>query len=161
MIENIKSEDISAYSALVTAVIALVALIIAVVQVVVSKHEARLGIAKSIYKDYLALAFANPQLSSPSYPKNSPRFKTFSKSTDDYERYEYFVSYLLFAAEEILDLTKNSTAWRNTLRDQIRWHALYLESVDFIEQHYSFDLLALVEEAISEYNNEDTHDGDV
>ncbi len=77
--------------------------------------------------------------------------QNFERDIEEYERYEYFVSYLLFAAEDVLDLTNNSPAWRSTLRDQLRYHALYLDSMDFQEHHYSSDLLTLREEAVAAY----------
>jgi hypothetical protein len=151
MIFNLRVNELGAYSALATVVVATVALVVAYIQVRVNKREARLAVAKGIYKDYLILAFGNPEFSSASYPMNAPKFKTFSKDNDKYERYEFFVSYLLFAAEEVLDLTKNDPIWRTTLCDQLRYHALYLDSLDFPENHNSQDLLTLREEAIAAY----------
>jgi hypothetical protein len=151
MLFDLEPDELSAYATSATAAIAVVALIVAYIQVRVSKRESRLGVAKAIYKDYLALAFANPKFSSASYPLDAPGIQTFSRNADEYERYEFFVSYLLFAAEEVLDLTKNSPAWRATLRDQLRYHALYLDSMDLQEHHYSSDLLTLREEAIAAY----------
>ncbi|HHQ4708859.1 TPA: hypothetical protein ACSP0D_002958 [Aeromonas veronii] len=151
MLFGLDKDELSAYSALATAIIALLALTIAYIQMCVNKKEARFAVAKGIYKDYLTLAFDNPEFSSASYPLNAPRLQTFSFDDDKYERYEFFVSYLLFAAEEILVLTKNSQAWRATLSDQLRYHALYLDTQDFPEHHYSSDLLTLREEAITAY----------
>lgn len=151
---DLKPDELSAYATLATALIAFVALMVAGWQVLVSKKESRLGVAKGIYKDYLTLAFANPDFSSASYPLDAPRIKTFSRNVEEYERYEFFVSYLLFAAEEVLDLTRNSTEWRATLRDQLRYHALYLQSMDLRENHYSAELLTLREEAIVAYKEE-------
>lgn len=151
MLFNLNPDELSAYASLVTAVTAVVAVIVASIQIHVSKRESRLGVAKGIYKDYLTLAFANPKFSSPSYPLDAPGMKSFAHNAEELEKYEFFVSYVLFAAEEVLDLTKNSQAWRTTLRDQLRYHAIYLDSMDLQEQHYSSDLLTLREEAIAEY----------
>lgn len=151
MLFDLKSDELSAYTTLATAAIAFVALIITYIQLRVSKRESRLGVAKGIYKDYLALAFANPKFSSASYPLHAPIFKTFANNSEEHERYEFFISYLLFAAEEILELTKNSLTWRATLRDQLRYHALFLDGKDFLEYHYSSDILTLRDEAIAAY----------
>lgn len=156
MIFDLKADELSAYATFAAAIIAVIALVVAFIQVRVSKRESRLSVAKSIYKDYLALAFANPKFSSASYPLEAPRMMIFESNPDDYEMYEYFVSHLLFSAEEVLHLTKNSVSWRATLRDQLRYHALYLESMDFPENHYSKELLTLREEAIAMYKNEQT-----
>jgi hypothetical protein len=154
MIFDLKPDEVSAYAAVATLVIAIFALFVAGRQLIIGKSEARRGFAYSIYKDYLALAFANPKFSSASYPIENPRMKAFSNDRDEYERYEYYVSYLLFAAEEVLNLSKNSASWRETLRDQLRYHALYLDSLDLPEMHYSNELLELREDAINAYKNQ-------
>ena len=154
LILGLASEDLSAYATIATAIVAVLALFIAIVQILVGKHEARLGVAKSIYKDYLALAMQNPKFSSASYPIESPRLHEISKDHEEYERYEFYVSYLLFAAEEILHLTKNSSEWRSALQAQLRYHALYLQSQDLPESHWSKKLLSLREKAIADYISE-------
>lgn len=151
---GLAAEDISAYATIATALVAVLALAIAAVQILVGKHEARLSVAKSIYKDYLALALQNPKFSSASYPIKNPRLNEFSRNQDEYERYEFYVSYLLFATEEILHLTKASPEWRSALQAQLRYHALYLQSQDLTESHWSKELLMLREEAIAEYAGE-------
>lgn len=151
---GLSENELSAYSTFATAVTAIVAVVVAFMQILISKKESRLGIAKGIYKDYLMYAFANPQFSSASYPLDEPRFDTFRKNSDEYEKYEFFVSYLLFAAEEVLELTKNNYGWRATLCDQLKYHALYLDSLDLPEHHYSSALLTLREDAIVAYKSE-------
>jgi hypothetical protein len=151
---GLAAEDLSAFATIATAAVAVLALIIAITQILVGKHEARLAVAKSIYKDYLALAMQNPQFSSASYPIENPRLHEFSKDRDDYEKYEFYVSYLLFAVEEILHLTKNSPEWKSGLQAQLRYHALYLQGQDLPESHWSSELLALRESAIAEYASE-------
>jgi len=152
---GLSAEQLNAVAASVTAGVAFVALCVAIWQVSVTKREARLTLAKSLYKDYLALAMQNPCFSSPSYPKSAPRLKEFSTDRDKYEQYEFFVSYLLFAAEEILDLVGTSSPeWHATLASQLRYHALYLQSADLQESHLSKAVLRLRDRALIEYESE-------
>lgn len=154
LILGLNPEELSAYATMATAIVAVIALFIAIIQILVGKHEARLGVAKSIYKDYLAIAMQNPRFSSASYPINSPMIHEISKDHEEYERYEFYVSYLLFAAEEILNLTRNSSEWRSALQAQLRYHALYLQSKDIQESHWSKKILSLREKAIADYISE-------
>jgi hypothetical protein len=146
------TDAVAAYSAAVTAGVAMVAAYIALRQLISGRQETRLGVAKTIYKDYLALAIANPELSSAGYPTNDPPSLKFKKNDPlKYEKYEYYVAYLLYAAEEIICLTKGKDKWRATLIDQLRFHGAYLGSSDFPEGHYSSELVELVEAALEEY----------
>jgi len=154
LIFGLMSDDLNAYAALITAVVACFALFIATLQILVSRHEGRLGVAKSIYKDYLLLAMQNPKFSAASYPKNNPRLYEFSNEKDEYERYEFYVSYLLFASEEILLLTKGSKEWYASLEAQLRYHALYLQGLDLPDDHWSREIHEIKEQAISSYNQE-------
>lgn len=151
---GLPADAISAYATLAAAIIAVFALTAAIRQIKISKREARLTLAKTIYKDYLMLAFQNPEFSFAAYPQANPRMNNFKKH-GEYDKYEIFVSYLLLAAEEILDITKNDIEWRATLRDQLKYHGLYLDGMDLPENHYSSALLTLREEAVKEYQNED------
>jgi hypothetical protein len=147
-------KDFGNYSEIATAATAFLALFGAILQIVIGKHEARKALANSIYKDYLLLAFENPQFSAASYPKSNPKIKQFSSDDDTYEKYEFFVAHMLFAAELILERTKGDGEWRETLIDQFRYHSLYLSSQDFPENHYADDMKKLIEEAISRYDQE-------
>jgi hypothetical protein len=146
------TDTVTACSAAATAIIAFAAATIALSQLFSGRREARLGIAKTIYKDYLALAFANPEFSSAGYPVDKPPSAVFKKdSPGKYEQYEYFVAYLLYGAEEIICLTKNEVGWRETLIDQLRYHGAYIESEDFPNLHYSPILLGLTKAALEKY----------
>ena len=153
MFLDLKAEELGAYATALSAVIASIAVCVAAYQISVTRREARRGIALQIYKDYLKLAMDNPKFSSASYPVGTPRLRTFSNDELEYERYEYFVAHLLFAAEGILEAS-NDTEWRATLRDQLKYHALYLQSPNLLDAHFSGNVLALAQEAILEYQEE-------
>ena len=104
------------------------------------------------------MAFDHPGVSSASYPVDSPAFYTIQKNSGDFEAYEFYVSHMLFAAETILDLSKNQKKWRNVLKDQLRYHALYIGSETFPRDHYEDDLLTLIDEAIADYQRDAASD---
>jgi hypothetical protein len=153
MLFNLEADDLSAYATAASAVIAALAICIAAYQIRVSIFEARRATAYQIYKDYLSIAMENPKFSSASYPIDRPRLYEFSQNELEYEKYEYFVSNLLFAAEGILEVAADP-AWRATLQDQLKYHALYLQSGDLPEAHFSKAVLKLSDAAIDAYKEE-------
>ncbi|MCV6636637.1 hypothetical protein [Candidatus Albibeggiatoa sp. nov. NOAA] len=124
---------------------------IAFLQYKKSKNEARDINAKSLYMDYLKLAFDNPKFSLASYPVENPRFSQIVVESDDYCQYEFYVSNLLFAIEEILNLADWNNVWEETVIEQLTYHAIYLNSMDFPEHHYDERLLYMREVAIKRY----------
>lgn len=140
-------EMISAVSTFLTMLIAIVAASVAYYQL----GESKISSAKSIYKDYIALAFANPDLSAASYPIDHPRYRDWKLDSENYEKYENYVAFLLFSAEEILDRTGENQAWCLTLRDQFTYHALYLTSGNLHLDNYSSKLYPLLDEAVAMY----------
>ncbi len=146
--------DIGGIATAVAAFLAFCAAIIAAWQLLAAKYEARNSLVKSNYKDYLRLAFEFPRFSSPSYPTTNPPYYAIESNPAEFERYEFYVSYLLFAAEEILDFKRNDEIWREVLKDQLRYHALYLKRVILksnYKNHYSKSMCELIEQAVNSY----------
>lgn len=150
-IAKLNLSEAIALSALTTSI---AAFFVAFKQYKATKYESRRSAANSIYKDYLLLAFQNPHLSSASYPLENPAYNKIKCEPSSFEQYEYYVSILLFASEEILEITKGDREWKMTLSDQLRYHALYLNSLDLQEAHYSKSIVALREEAIAAYSHD-------
>lgn len=100
------------------------------------------------------MAFSHPEMSSASYPLESPSFNTLKKDPSKFEAYEFYVSHLLFAAETILELSRNQERWCCVIKDQLRYHALYIQSDAFPRRHYEDDLLKIADEAVTDYLKE-------
>lgn len=142
-------EVLNEYAPLIGSIIAVVAAYIAVKQLRLAKTESRVTNAKQIYKEYLLLAINNPTLSSP-YEEN---YLAIKQKKIRYEKYEFYVSYMLFASEEILELTEYDFEWEETLKTQIKYHYYYLnekkkDKIYF--KMYSDNLNKLIKEAIDE-----------
>ena len=147
-------DKLSDIASICSAVIAFIAMLIAFAAYHSTKLEAKLTLAKALYKDYLNLAFENPELSLASYPIEDPRYYSFENNDVKLEKYEYYVAQLVLASEEILDLTGNDLYWYNTLRDQLKQHALYLGSDRFPENHSNPKFVSLVIDAIEAYKDD-------
>lgn len=149
------AEELDASASMLTFVIALAALFLAWRQLVSSKQEARNALAKTLYREYILLAMQNPEFSMPSYPVENPKMLRFSGDPKQYDAYEFYVSHMLYAVEEIVDMVRGTpewSGWRETILSQMEYHALYLKSDDFPRSHWSSDVLSLVDEAIESYS---------
>src|ERR1700760_4738050 len=100
--EDIRSwEDVGAGATAVAAAVAIIAAIITYFQYKGAKQIQREATAKQIYSDYLKLAIEHPAFTS-------------GKKPDDpleSERYEWFVSYMLNACEQIVDVVGDDKEW--------------------------------------------------
>jgi hypothetical protein len=149
-------QEASNIATAIAACIAAASLYVAARQIVVTRAEARRSSAHQIYREYLALAMSNPRFSSASYPISLPLFETFRSDSLQYESYEFYVSHLLFAAEGILEISADKQ-WERVLRDQFRYHALYLRvlhSENRLKPHYDRCLVRLCLCAVRDYKAE-------
>ena len=97
----------------------MVAIIVAKYQINVSNESQKMATAAEIYKGYLTLAIEHPDQS---------RHDKKGKDGDNLEKYDAFVTYLLFAAEEILNLFPEDAAWRHALKLDLAHHRDFLQS---------------------------------
>jgi hypothetical protein len=91
------------------------------------------------YSAYLALAFENPQYSTVNDPKQLAGLKTRDRG-EAFERYEWYVSRMLWAFEQILEIStkKAEPEWHESIRAQLRLHWPYLCG-DFRRAGYAGD----------------------
>jgi hypothetical protein len=101
--------------------IALFALKIAYVQIVASRESQREATAKDVFRDYLQIAFENPNYATP-----NPRSK-------DDEKYKWFVAVTLNACDEIAGTVFPDPVWRHVVRGVVKLHEDYLVSAEFME----------------------------
>ncbi|SMY34243.1 hypothetical protein [Photobacterium andalusiense] len=148
MFESLSTSEITGIAAFF---VASGALLVAYWQYSISKTQARDLHAQNQYVGYLKLAFDNPKYSLASYPEGSPRYYEFYRTRDEYIRYEFYVSNLIFAVEQILELADWNQTWEDTVVDQLKYHAIYLDSYAFPEGHTDKRLLKMREKAIELY----------
>ena len=131
--------ELAELSTVVTGVVAVLALFGAVWQVRVGRRSQREATASALYADYLSHAMQNPRLASAciEVPQKD-------NSTEEFESYEWFVSLMLNACEQILDLTKGDKEWEATISAQLTYHSDYLLSDRFDRGYYSQGLFALL-----------------
>jgi len=104
-----------------SAVIAVAALLGIYLQVHWSQKLSRESMAREIYRAYLQLAVEHPELA---YPAN---FRAGADMTQEQKaRYGWFVSYLLYTCEQILENFPDDAQWRHACLEQIGYHKAYL-----------------------------------
>jgi hypothetical protein len=94
-------------------------------------------VARQIYSEYLKLAIQYPELACGVQPADPKEF----------ERYEWFVSFMLNACEHILFYVPEDPRWRDCMVSQIGYHAEYLSKKMDIRSHYSPDFSRLISRA--------------
>ena len=94
------------------------------------RRAQRNSIVRQIFKDYLLLACDNPELA---YPGRHLKFdfekRTANGAVKQFEHYEWFLSYTLFACSEAVAISKNdndSVYWEKLAQQQIDYHGEYL-----------------------------------
>lgn len=85
--------------------------------------------ARQVYLAYTDLSFRNPQFSAPDYER--------IKASDRYElvKYENFVSYFLYACEEVVSAF-SGTEWRRSCAYDLPSHLPFLCEKNAAEPHY-------------------------
>jgi hypothetical protein len=122
-----------------TPLVALFAVLVAWRQLTLNRENERETTAKSVFREYLKLAFENPDLAEGNYAALITGGKR--------DKYEWFVGYFLWAAEEILAYARNDTIWRDNLISQAKQHRAYFNSPRFDKEleGYSKEVVKLVE----------------
>ena len=77
--------------------------------------------ARDAWSTYLGLAFENPTLSAGF---------TDRKDVEKFEKYEWFVTRMLYAAEEVLELNATDEFWKHAIRTQINYHRNYFDALN-------------------------------
>lgn len=80
----------------------------------------RAASARQVYLAYMDLEFRNPQFAAPDYA----RIKAGDRDTRN--RYETFVSYLLYACDEALAAFGMQGEWRNSCEYDVKGHLPFL-----------------------------------
>lgn len=124
----------------VTALTAIVAVIFACCQINVAKKENKRAIAHTAYDRYLDLCLEKTRYSF-GYEGNTQPF-----GDDGYKEYRWFVTKMLFAFEQILEIYARDDKWEKTLLSQLQRHKSHLiHSKTVINGDWSEPLMRLIQ----------------
>ena len=103
-----------------SAIVAIFGFAAVLIQLNEIRNNNRAASARQVYLAYIDLQFKNPQFASPDYDK----IKAGDRDTRN--RYESFVSYLLYACEEALAAFGMQGQWRNSCDQDVKGHLPFL-----------------------------------
>jgi hypothetical protein len=107
---------------------ALCALVFALIQILEARSSQREATAKDIYRDYLKLAFDNPEFANPA----EGGWKDKGEWIKD-EKYRWFVTFMLNSCDEISRSKPRDKTWRKVIQTEFDLHKDYLKSREFNE----------------------------
>ncbi|MEM1234484.1 MAG: hypothetical protein AAGH70_10180 [Pseudomonadota bacterium] len=114
------AQALQALGALLTAAFAIVALLGVKLQLDGSERIARESQAREIYRSFLSLSLANPELASPG---TCPAF-----NEDDATAYDFYMEYALYTAEQVIDM---DSSWTATFEEIFASHTTWLCDGEF------------------------------
>lgn len=127
-----------------TPLVAVAAVLLAWRQLVLNRYNQRETTAKATFREYLKLAVQYPELSSTNFQ---------SLKGDQLERYEWFVGYFLWSADELLELEALDSEWGRNLQLLADYHGDYFAtSPPFISKEletYSLKTREMIKRAIA------------
>ena len=100
-------------------VVAAIAAGIALYQLRSSRAESRRSTAHQIYQQYLAMCIE--------YPKFSLGMNKPLRRNQEYTKYCWFVSSMLFSFEQILEINSTDEQWVSTIETQLKMHEKHLK----------------------------------
>lgn len=106
-----RSAALQALGSILTAMVAVAALAGVIYQVETSREVQREASAKDAYRNFLDASFQNPQFATPDI--------CALRAQKLEGRYQAFVTYFLFAAEQVIDI---DSEWRTSVRDELALH---------------------------------------
>ncbi|MDR6587418.1 hypothetical protein [Agrobacterium tumefaciens] len=105
--------------------------------------------AKEIHSEYIKIGLDNPTLANPSLKGLDLENLTLGGSREEFERYEWFVSFMLWSFEEVFHLSSDPS-WSSTIRLSLQAHAPYLQSVHVKRAGYLDNVDPVIRKLISE-----------
>lgn len=115
-------------AAIVSAASFVTSLVIALLQIRRARHVQRYAAATQLWDGYLGRSIKYPAFAYP--PNFSDRFsfeeRTFDKSKEEFERYEWFVSAFLRTADEIINHFDGGDHRAKIVQLNLKYHKKYL-----------------------------------
>lgn len=125
----------------VASIIAILAAVIAYKQLHASKVGARNSTAYSLYQGYLNNCIT--------YPKFAEGMLKPTHLCDEYKKYRWFVSSMLFTFEQILEAQPDDKEWKATIKSQLLLHKSLLKHSRTVKaREWSFELHKIIDDTL-------------
>jgi hypothetical protein len=121
-----------------TFIAAVIALWFAIKQVRSSREDAREQTAKEIWKAYYLHSIDHPELANPELSKLDFEKQELDGSRQEFYKYQWFVSFMLLACDEVLSLRGDGPDWDKFVENNVGYHRRYLNSRAFEKTQHLF-----------------------
>lgn len=111
-------DELPKVAPILTALVATFGFGVALTQLARNQRNQRETTAKNIFREYLKLALDHPDFATPNYQK-------LAQTPEQLEKYAWFVAYLLWACEEMLQFAGKDQIWQNNLQLNLNYHREY------------------------------------
>jgi len=115
------AEKLGGIATVVATLVAISATLVAIWALRTARSSQSEATAKDIYRDYLKLAFDHPEIAS-DFDKDE-----LLHNKEKYEKYQWFVAFLLTSCDEIVRISPDDT-WRRAILKDLEPHVWYLNS---------------------------------
>ncbi|TMP80576.1 hypothetical protein CWB73_11125 [Pseudoalteromonas phenolica] len=133
----------SKWAGIATALIAFIALRIARKQLKTAREESKRALAHSAYNDYLTLCFENT------------KFSYGNEKGECQSEYKWFVSKMLFAFEQIIEVYPDDIEWKTAIKNQLKMHSPHLTNSNSVSRKdWSNELTKIIQEVIESDSSE-------
>ena len=117
-------QKLSSVALVIAATVAIITMIVTVFQLYFNRKYMKQAATKTTYREYLKLATKYPNFGDGNFDRSNEIERT---------RYEWFVSFFLLAAEEVLENAGSDKFWLEALKEEAGRHSEYLNS-DYIQR---------------------------
>jgi hypothetical protein len=136
---------------LVMALAAIAALLYAFVEVRSARDDSREATAIQTWMEYYLRCLDQPQYACPDFKK--------LKSSKELYKYEWFVSFMLLACDQVIRLPKGGPNWEQFVRNNVSYHSDYFNDRYFSGNYsppFSPELISKIKEVLAEIREKKT-----
>ncbi len=131
-IDRTHESNIATIATTASSIIIAISLIITMIQIRMAYMNHKEAINRTTFNNYLIEAINNPILANPpnfkeKYNVPAETIGDGEKAKEDFQKYEWFVSMMVFSMREILEVNPKSSYWINIAKRQFRRHLAYIE----------------------------------
>jgi hypothetical protein len=130
--------EIPVYAPVVSSIISAIALVFGVFQLRLNERARQRNNSDALWRQYELLCIEYPDFAYPNEPEFAFQGEsgTLNNSQQNFTRYEYFVSFFLYACEGILIVYQSQPDWKRSVISELYWHREYLTS-EYFEKYHS------------------------
>jgi len=142
----------------------LVALVYGAKEIQSSREDTREATAIQTWMEYYSRCLEYPEYACPELLKldYNKLDKLEGNELREFSKYQWFVSFMLLACDQVIRLPKGGPNWEQFIRNNVGYHRNYLKRLYFSESYrppFSPELISKVKEVLDESGEKQTSEG--